>query len=46
MTLARFDKDTQSAFISFYNKIDAEALPPAAPAEVKKEATNDDEVPF
>ena len=46
MTLARFDKDTQSAFISFYNKIDAEALPPAATPEVKKEATNDDEVPF
>jgi hypothetical protein len=46
MTLARFDKDTQSAFISFYNKIDAEALPPAATAEVKKEDPQNDEVPF
>ena len=47
MTLARFDKDTQTAFISFYNKIDAEGLPAPAPvAEVKKEEPLTDEVPF
>ena len=38
MTLARFDKDTQSAFISFYNKIDGEALPPQP--EVKETPIN------
>ena len=47
MTLARFDKDTQTAFISFYNKIDAEGIPAPAPvAEVKKEEPLTDEVPF
>lgn len=45
MTLARFDKDTQTAFLSFYNKIDAEAVAPT-PAPAKKEEPNTDEVPF
>lgn len=42
MTLARFDKDTQTAFISFYNKIDGDI----APQMVAPPVNSDSEVPF
>jgi len=44
LTLARFDKDTQTAFLSFYNKIDGSDIP-AAPV-VNNTDDNDKEVPF
>jgi len=44
LTLARFDKDTQSAFLSFYNKIDGSDIP-AAPV-VNNTDNTDTEVPF
>lgn len=46
LALARFDKDTQVAFLSFYNKIDASAIPSPEVAPVKEEMTADPSVPF
>ena len=47
LALARFDKDTQSAFLSFYNKIDGSDTPAPAPApEIVMEKKPDMEVPF
>jgi hypothetical protein len=45
LTLARFDKDTQTAFLSFYNKIDGSDIP-AAPVVNNTDDNNDKEVPF
>jgi hypothetical protein len=42
MSLARFDKDTQTAFLSFYNKIDGSDIPAPAATDNDK----DSEVPF
>lgn len=45
LALARFDKDTQSAFLSLYNKIDAGDAP-AAPVQAVPEVNTNPEVPF
>ena len=44
LALARFDKDTQTAFLSLYTKIDAEIAPQTAAVEDPKNP--DSEVPF
>jgi hypothetical protein len=46
MSLARFDKDTQTAFLSFYNKIDGSDLPAPAYPSVNAMDEADSEVPF
>ena len=44
LALARFDKDTQTAFLSLYTKIDGEIAPAATAVETPK--NTDSEVPF
>jgi hypothetical protein len=46
LALARFDKDTQVAFLSLYNKIDAEPIAVQADPIPEPTPTNDLEVPF
>lgn len=46
LALARFDKDTQTAFLSLYNKIDGGEIDKPAPAVVETPKTVDEEVPF
>jgi len=46
LALARFDKDTQVAFLSLYNKIDAEPIAVQADPVPEPTPTNDLEVPF
>lgn len=45
LSLARFDKDTQSAFLSLYSKIDGTDVPADTKQEVSAQKT-DSEVPF
>jgi hypothetical protein len=44
LSLARFDKDTQTAFLSLYNKIDAEPVLP--PNEIAPPSMEVKEPPF
>lgn len=44
LALARFDKDTQTAFLSLYSKIDGEIAPATTAVETPK--NTDSEVPF
>jgi len=46
LALARFDKDTQTAFLSLYTKIDADMNPPQAAPAVDAPKNPDSEVPF
>jgi len=46
LSLTRFDKDTQTAFMSLYNKIDAETVAPPIANEKKEVAASDPDVPF
>jgi len=46
LALTRFDKDTQTAFVSLYNKIDAETVEPMSTNDNKEVAASDSDVPF
>jgi hypothetical protein len=46
MSLARFDKDTQVAFLSFYNKIDGNDIPAYPSVNAMNKDETDSEVPF
>ena len=46
MSLARFDKDTQTAFLSFYNKIDGSDIPAYPSVNAMNKDETDSEVPF
>ena len=46
LALTRFDKDTQTAFVSLYNKIDAETVEQMSTNDNKEVAASDSDVPF